>query len=75
MNIENDVSTNLNNIINEQIAAVKKQKNIVTKCHQDNETVKRNLIVCFLVVSCYITCINLNLSFLLSYVFTGFGED
>jgi glucose-6-phosphate-specific signal transduction histidine kinase len=46
MNIENDVSINLNNIINEQIAAVKKQKNIVTKCHQDNETVKRNLLVC-----------------------------
>lgn len=43
MNIENDVINHLNNIISEQIALVKKQKNVVTKCQQDYENVKKAL--------------------------------
>lgn len=43
MNIENEVINHLNNIISEQIALVKKQKNVVTKCQQDYENVKKAL--------------------------------
>lgn len=41
INIENDVSKKLNTIIDSHISVVQKQKRIVAKCHQDNETAKQ----------------------------------
>ncbi|KAL7041180.1 hypothetical protein ACKWTF_000672 [Chironomus riparius] len=41
VNIENDVNKKLNGIIEHQIQIVQKQKRIVAKCHQDNETAKQ----------------------------------
>jgi Rho GTPase-activating protein 17 len=41
VNIENDVSKKLNTIIESHITTVKKQKSIVAKSHQDNETAKQ----------------------------------
>ena len=41
VNIENDVNKKLNSIIEQQIQIVQKQKRIVAKCHQDNETARQ----------------------------------
>jgi hypothetical protein len=41
VNIENDVSKKLNTIIESHISTVQKQKRVVAKCHQDNETAKQ----------------------------------
>lgn len=39
--IEADVTKKLNNIIENHINVVQKQKRVVQKCHQDNETAKQ----------------------------------